>query len=187
MHCETVASPPADRVDQLLSALIEEDFDDALLLARNAPPETLAACDRQGQTALHHAVRLRQYDIAKVILERMPSLAGAYTYADGKPSHWTCLHVLADAPCGSAEAERHTTEMCKLLLRHTERRTINGKNTKGATALMLAASRGHRDVVVELIAARADLNLRDNSENGGPIQYMSGIDCFRSTLQYTVQ
>jgi hypothetical protein len=134
-------SKQARESELLLAALLDRRQGDAAQLAESVTAESICASDPLGQTALHHAVRLRYLNVVQILCRRMPTLVNTFTAVSAKPSHWSPLHVVADMAVGSDLDVVNSIGDC--LIAAAGRRGLDAQTNKGATALMLAACRGH--------------------------------------------
>jgi hypothetical protein len=145
--------------ERFLAAILDRRQGDAAMLAESVAAECICAADPLGQTALHHAVRLRYFDVVQILCRRMPDLVNTFTNVDAKPSHWSPLHVVADMAVGSDLSVVNSIADC--LIAVANQQALDGQTNKGATALMLSACRGHTHIVEQLLAARADVAVTD--------------------------
>eukprot|EP00736_Rhodelphis_marinus_P003722 Rmarinus@m.7859 len=131
-----------------------------LLLASGADPNALKADG--GSTPLHAAVAEANPTIVKMLLRCHINLEATDS------SGFTPLLVLAN----TYGEERKTLSVCmRQLLRAGA--CVNARDPRGRTALMLAASRGHRTLVRTLLEGGADPNLLD-VESQSALHYAAG-------------
>jgi uncharacterized protein len=64
----------------------------------------------------------------------------------------TLLHVIA---------AKGLAEICRIVINRMRPEDVNVQDNEGATALMHAASNGHREVVEALLKAKANVNVKD--------------------------
>ena len=103
--------------------------------ALDANPDAVKAADKDGATALHHAVAGGIREIVELLLASGASVNAA------KNDGVTALHIAAALG---------RTEIVKLLLEKGADRSL--KDSSGRTALSLAKSKGYKDIVSLLTA-----------------------------------
>jgi len=121
---------------------------------RNHAPADIDKQDtRELHTALTKAALHNRLDCVAVLLEN-----GANPLLQTK-NGWTILYIAAN---------KGDIAMVNFILEIVPCRAfIETKSTAGATALMIASSRGHYEIVVSLVASGADVNSLD--EHGGSV------------------
>jgi ankyrin repeat protein len=116
-----------------------------LLLDAGSSPSSQ---DYRNQTPLHGAANQGHNDLIDLLISKG---ANVEAVCDDKK---TCLHEAAKN--GKTEAVRHLVKFFKNI--------INNATTEGETALHIAAKYGYLPVVQELVAAKADVNITNNSK-----------------------
>lgn len=91
--------------EELLTACIEGREREALRIAASPTFGDWFVSDPAGMTALHHAARKCMANAVAAIVEREPDLAGCFTSATRRPSHWTPLHCVTDLPATPGQLE----------------------------------------------------------------------------------
>ena len=121
--------------------------------------------DSNGWSAAHHACdattwcRLAMLVSLALVRHTPPEILNART-TGSQPRGYTCLHFA----CDGSDKSFGRKHLVRALLR--SRADKEARTEKGNTPLLLASSTGVTDVVKTLIAAKADVNARNDRQLG---------------------
>lgn len=150
-------------------ALVKRHKDEALALIGRMRPKDLALQDTDRKTALHFAAYQGDTDVVKVLLDKMDSKDCALkdTINISRQSRNSEMEkLILDKMCKLPELhqavmDNNSDEVFKLI-RDISQEKLNAISNMGNTALHIAASKGHDDIVRILLKAGIDSDIQNS-------------------------
>ena len=173
-------SPPKFRI-----AIRDEDASSIASLLRSTPNVHVNACDANGETPLHIAVRLRNVTIVEMLLERNAN-PNSTSYACTDFGGYTPLHYAC---------ESGSNRIVKLLL--SKNASVNCISKSGLSPLLIAVIAGHGKIVKILLEHGATVNYTSDSStldhprpyawSGYSALHVAVLKCYRLIVKLLVR